>query len=88
MSWKRTIVTVIKENRVTVPKKFMEAHRLEPPRLLTLKLSGMSEDWESIEFYSQLRRHGQITIPTKLFRELKLRHGQSVLLRIFIDGKA
>jgi bifunctional DNA-binding transcriptional regulator/antitoxin component of YhaV-PrlF toxin-antitoxin module len=87
MSWNETIATVMKGNRVTIPKEFRENFSLEPPRLLRLTLSGVEGGWKSIEFYSRLRKDGQVTIPVELFRELELQHRQAIFLHIYVDWK-
>ena len=87
MSWNETIATVMKGNRVTIPKEFRERFNLEPPRLLTLQLGGVEKVWTSIEFYSRLRRGGQVTIPVELFRALQLRLGQAVFIHVYVDWK-
>ncbi len=81
------LTTILKQNRVTVPKEFIEGLKLEPPTLLKLTLSGVDSVWNSIEFYAKLRKNGQITIPVELFRELALKQGQTVFLKVQVERK-
>ena len=58
--------------------------RLQPGEVYHVRLGFM--EWGSAEFYAQLQKGGQLTVPIEVVESAGLERGEMVRVRIQVDG--